>query len=62
MVLDAALTTLVGFNMRSSEILLAALILPLASGTAPACKGEPRARDPLSPVDADPDPSFLQAS
>lgn len=39
MVLDALLTALVGLNTRSNEILLAAVIMPLASGTAPACKG-----------------------
>lgn len=39
MVLDACLTGAVGFNTRPEEILAAALILPLASGTAPACKG-----------------------
>ncbi|KAJ7055857.1 hypothetical protein C8F01DRAFT_1157924 [Mycena amicta] len=39
MVVDAALTSLVAFHSRAWHINLAALILPLASGTAPACKG-----------------------
>ena len=62
MVLDAALTALVGLNMRSSEILLAAVILPLASGTAPACKGARCLCSWLLLPDADSCLSVLQAS
>ncbi|KAF7317432.1 hypothetical protein HMN09_00479900 [Mycena chlorophos] len=36
---DAVLTSLVAFASKSWHINLAAVILPLASGTAPACKG-----------------------
>jgi len=39
MVVDAALTALVGLSSRSWHMMAAAVILPLASGTAPACKG-----------------------
>ncbi|KAJ7441928.1 hypothetical protein B0H11DRAFT_2095206 [Mycena galericulata] len=39
MVVDALLTALVGFSSRSWHMMAAATILPLASGTAPACKG-----------------------
>ncbi|KAJ7912124.1 hypothetical protein B0H13DRAFT_2660272 [Mycena leptocephala] len=39
MVADAALTALVGLSSRSWHMGAAAVILPLASGTAPACKG-----------------------
>ncbi|KAF7300105.1 hypothetical protein MKEN_01333700 [Mycena kentingensis (nom. inval.)] len=39
MVVDALLTSLVAFSSRSWHINAAALVLPLASGTAPACKG-----------------------
>lgn len=39
MVVDGVLTGCVGWNSTAWEILLAAAILPLASGTAPACKG-----------------------
>ncbi|KAJ6534969.1 hypothetical protein B0H19DRAFT_1184550 [Mycena capillaripes] len=39
MVIDAALTALVGLSSRSWHMMAAAVILPLASGTAPACKG-----------------------
>ncbi|KAF7300100.1 hypothetical protein MKEN_01333200 [Mycena kentingensis (nom. inval.)] len=39
MVVDALLTSLVAFSSRSWHINAAAVVLPLASGTAPACKG-----------------------
>ncbi|KAJ6567545.1 major facilitator superfamily domain-containing protein [Mycena sp. CBHHK59/15] len=39
MVVDACLTGLVGFSSQSWHMMAAAAILPLASGTAPACKG-----------------------
>ncbi|KAJ7767026.1 hypothetical protein DFH07DRAFT_808975 [Mycena maculata] len=39
MVIDALLTALVGFSSQSWHMMAAAAILPLASGTAPACKG-----------------------
>ncbi|KAJ7054581.1 hypothetical protein C8F01DRAFT_1162059 [Mycena amicta] len=39
MVIDAVLTSLVAFSSRAWHINLAAVVLPLASGTAPACKG-----------------------
>ncbi|KAJ7166537.1 hypothetical protein C8R43DRAFT_1163301, partial [Mycena crocata] len=39
MIVDAILTALVGFSGASWHMMAAAAILPLASGTAPACKG-----------------------
>ncbi|GAA5896398.1 hypothetical protein JCM5296_002721 [Sporobolomyces johnsonii] len=39
MVVDALLTGCVGFAREGWHMYLAALVLPLASGTAPACKG-----------------------
>ncbi|KAF7304197.1 hypothetical protein MIND_00651800 [Mycena indigotica] len=39
MVVDAVLTALVALTSRAWHINLAAVVLPLASGTAPACKG-----------------------
>ncbi|KAJ7192512.1 hypothetical protein GGX14DRAFT_480004 [Mycena pura] len=39
MVVDAVLTALVAFNSRAWHMNAAAAVLPLASGTAPACKG-----------------------
>lgn len=39
MVVDAFLTALVGFSSQGWHMMLAAGILPLASGTAPAAKG-----------------------
>ena len=39
MVVDALLTALVGFSSEGWHMMLAAGILPLASGTAPAAKG-----------------------
>ncbi|KAJ6546050.1 hypothetical protein DFH09DRAFT_1367492 [Mycena vulgaris] len=39
MLVDVALTALVGFSSRSWHMMAAAAVLPLASGTAPACKG-----------------------
>ncbi|GAA5934400.1 hypothetical protein JCM1841_000912 [Sporobolomyces salmonicolor] len=39
MVVDALLTGSVGFAREGWHMYLAALVLPLASGTAPACKG-----------------------
>ncbi|KAF7349999.1 hypothetical protein MVEN_01301400 [Mycena venus] len=39
MVIDAVLTALVGLSSHSWHMMAAAVILPLASGTAPACKG-----------------------
>ncbi|KAF7335770.1 hypothetical protein MVEN_02232800 [Mycena venus] len=39
MIIDVALTALVGFSSSSWHMIAAAITLPLASGTAPACKG-----------------------
>ncbi|KAJ6546033.1 hypothetical protein DFH09DRAFT_989914 [Mycena vulgaris] len=39
MIVDAALVGLLVFSASSADIWAAAVILPLASGTAPACKG-----------------------
>lgn len=36
---DAVLTASVGFSSRGWHMLLAAAVIPLASGTAPAAKG-----------------------
>ncbi|CAK5269011.1 unnamed protein product [Mycena citricolor] len=38
-ILDAFMTSLVAFNSQSWHVIAAAGLLPLASGTAPACKG-----------------------
>lgn len=48
MVIDALLTGLVGFNTQAWHVYAAAGILPLASGTAPACKGVILGAFPLS--------------
>jgi hypothetical protein len=39
MIVDAVLVGLLVFSHSSGDIWAGALILPLASGTAPACKG-----------------------
>ncbi|KAJ7601854.1 hypothetical protein DFH06DRAFT_1260101 [Mycena polygramma] len=39
MLADALLTAIVGLSSRSWHMMASAVILPLASGTAPACKG-----------------------
>jgi hypothetical protein len=39
MIVDACLVALLVFSSNSAHIWAAAIILPLASGTAPACKG-----------------------